>query len=332
MGQQDFRLAGVESLDSARRFPWVIVLIVLIVLSVWLIPYACREKEQEEDVTDRDQAEVASAAGQRSDDGVGNAVASRDSGDDVSGPADQAGIHARVAAGHAAQQADDLQLARRKWLEALALSPPQSLRREIEKALGTATIKLLCTPRRMSEKIDYTIRSGDYLSALARKFGTTKSLLQKSNQITDPNRIRRGDRLRILNEVPFSIHVRKQANDLVLRMNGAFVKRYPVGTGEFGRTPTGTYRIADRIVNPVWWRSDGKAIPYGQEGNVLGTRWMKLEATGETPDSVGYGIHGTWEDESIGKQSSAGCIRMYNADVEEVFMIVPIGTAVEITE
>jgi LysM repeat protein len=223
-------------------------------------------------------------------------------------------------------------LARRKWLEALTLDPPPPLRQEIEEVLGDVSIMLITTPRQMPEKTDYTIRSGDYLSKLAREFGTTKALIQKSNQIDDPNRIRQGDRLRILNKVDFSIHVRKRANDLVLKMNGEFVKRYRVGTGEFGRTPVGTFKIVDRIVEPVWWRPDGKAIPYGEEGNVLGTRWMKIEATGDTPAIVGYGIHGTWDDDSIGKQSSAGCIRMLNADVEELFMIVPLGVVVTITD
>ena len=32
----------------------------------------------------------------------------------------------------------------------------------------------------------------------------------------------------------------------------------------------------------------------------MGTRWMSLSATGDTPKLRGYGIHGTWEPETIG--------------------------------
>lgn len=32
--------------------------------------------------------------------------------------------------------------------------------------------------------------------------------------------------------------------------------------------------------------------------------------SGCTPDVRGYGIHGTWIEESIGKAESAGCLRM----------------------
>jgi lipoprotein-anchoring transpeptidase ErfK/SrfK len=42
------------------------------------------------------------------------------------------------------------------------------------------------------------------------------------------------------------------------------------------------------------------------------------------------GIHGTNAPETIGTSSSAGCIRMHNADVEELFILARQGTEVEI--
>jgi len=60
---------------------------------------------------------------------------------------------------------------------------------------------------------------------------------------------------------------------------------------------------------------------------------MSIKASGSgTPDVKGYGIHGTWDDSSIGKAESAGCIRMRNQDVEQLFVLVPMGTVVTITE
>jgi lipoprotein-anchoring transpeptidase ErfK/SrfK len=85
----------------------------------------------------------------------------------------------------------------------------------------------------------------------------------------------------------------------------------------------------------VWYRPDGKEIPYTGKpdgDNILGTRWMNLRPTGETPRLKGYGIHGTWDNNSIGKAESAGCIRMRNEDVEELFMLVPENTPVVITD
>ena len=43
----------------------------------------------------------------------------------------------------------------------------------------------------------YTIRSGDTLSGIAARFGTTVKRLQELNQISDPNKIYAGNRIRI---------------------------------------------------------------------------------------------------------------------------------------
>jgi lipoprotein-anchoring transpeptidase ErfK/SrfK len=46
----------------------------------------------------------------------------------------------------------------------------------------------------------------------------------------------------------------------------------------------------------------------------------------------GYGIHGSTDPSSIGKQATAGCVRMHNRDVEELYAIVPVGTEVVIED
>jgi peptidoglycan hydrolase-like protein with peptidoglycan-binding domain len=60
--------------------------------------------------------------------------------------------------------------------------------------------------------------------------------------------------------------------------------------------------------------------------NAFGTRWMGLNV----PWGV-YGVHGTNAPFSIGNAASAGCIRMYNRDVELIYGWIPIGTKVVIT-
>ncbi|MDA0991414.1 MAG: L,D-transpeptidase, partial [Verrucomicrobia bacterium] len=120
--------------------------------------------------------------------------------------------------------------------------------------------------------------------------------------------------------------------DLVVYLDGKFFKRYGVGTGKYGKTPLGEFEIYDKITEPVWWRPDGKEIPFGDPLNILGTRWMAIRATGDTPQVRGYGIHGTWDDSSIGKAESAGCIRMRNSEVEELFDLLPYLTPVRIVD
>ena len=46
----------------------------------------------------------------------------------------------------------------------------------------------------------------------------------------------------------------------------------------------------------------------------------------------GYGIHGTAEPEKLGQQVTAGCVRMKNEEVEELYGILPPGTEVTIVD
>jgi len=224
----------------------------------------------------------------------------------------------------AAQQQGDLLKARELGLNVYRQTEAQpSLQRRAEEILNTVNIELVLSPRDMPEKQDYTVRSGDSLAKLAKQFGTTVELLQKSNNIRG-SMIRIGDRLRIFTGA-FSILVDKSDNELLLMMNGDFFKRYRVGTGEFNKTPVGEFTITDRIAQPTWWRPDGREIPYGDPENLLGTHWLALNVRG-------YGIHGTWEPDTIGHQLSAGCVRMLNENVEELFTLVTLGTPVEIRD
>ena len=154
----------------------------------------------------------------------------------------------------------------------------------------------------------------------------------EANGIKDPTRIRPGQRLVFPDHPAFAVRVSKSLNTLELTLGGKFFKKYVVGTGQNAKTPAGTFVVKDKIEHPDWWSDGGKVIPYGDPANVLGTHWLALEATGETPRVSGYGIHGTWDDTTLGRQSSAGCVRMSNADVRELFLFLPRQTPVTIVE
>lgn len=187
--------------------------------------------------------------------------------------------------------------------------------------LGEIDTKILFTASPAPEKVDYTITGGDSLGKLAQKFGTTVELIKKSNNLTR-DLIRVGDRLRLYHG-HFAVNVSKAKNELRLTDDGKFFKRYRVGTGEYSKTPVGEFKITSRLADPPWWRTDGKTIPYGDPENILGTHWLGINVPG-------YGIHGTWDTNSIGKQATAGCIRLLNDDVAELYTILPVGTVVVI--
>jgi len=222
-----------------------------------------------------------------------------------------------------AKNAGELLEARKTALDVWKSSNSVDVKNSAEAILNEVNIELVLSPRMMDEKVEYTVISGDSLEKIAKKFNTTIELIRKSNNIQG-SLIRSGDRLRIF-QGKFSVSVSKSDNDLVLYMNDDFFKRYRVGTGAFNKTPVGDFLINDRIAQPTWWRPDGKAIPYGDPENLLGTHWLSINVKG-------YGLHGTWEPDTIGKQASAGCVRMHNDDIEQLYSLLTIGTPVSIRD
>jgi len=118
-----------------------------------------------------------------------------------------------------------------------------------------------------------------------------------------------------------AIEINLPSGTLSLYKDGNLVKEYPLCLGKQSTpTPTGQYRIIYKAVNP-YWLNKGDVVPPGPQ-NPLGVRWM-----GITSD---IGIHGNNKPESIGTYASAGCIRMFNRDVVEVYNQVTVNTPVNI--
>ena len=222
-------------------------------------------------------------------------------------------------------------LARETFYKVLAASPEASLRAALEEKLGKLNVEMIRLPWPMAEKQDYVVQENDAIKFIARKFGTTVEMIVKGNELKRPDIIRPGQRLKVF-AGKMEMVVSKSRHDLLLSANGRFFKRYRVSTGRYEKTPVGSFSVVERIPEPPWHREDGKVIPFGDKENILGTRWLAIKATGATPEIKGYGIHGTWDDTSIGKSESAGCIRLKNEDVEELFEMVPVGTSVVIEE
>src|SRR6516165_9646423 len=113
--------------------------------------------------------------------------------------------------------------------------------------------------------------------------------------------------------------------------NGKAV-RYPVGVSRAGKQWTGTAYISGKQLRPAWSPpaevnkpSLPNVIAGGSPGNPMGAAAMTLSGGGE------YAIHGTNNPGSIGGFVSYGCIRMYNADVLDLYNRVGWGTTVVVT-
>jgi lipoprotein-anchoring transpeptidase ErfK/SrfK len=192
----------------------------------------------------------------------------------------------------------------------------------IQQKLGELNIAIIRSPAETSQTVLYEIKPGDSLGKLSKKYGTTTQLIKIANGLKS-DVIRTGEKLRIWT-APFNVLVNKSQNVLFLKSGEEVLKIYHVSTGKDNITPVGTFKIASKIEKPVWFKSGGAPIPSESPENELGSRWMGFDADPH------YGIHGTLHPEAIGQQVTAGCVRLKNQDVEELFDILPIGTQVVI--
>lgn len=191
-----------------------------------------------------------------------------------------------------------------------------------QKKFEDINIKLLFSPAITLKTELYEIKPGDTLTKIAKDFKTTIDLLKKSNSLATDNLIP-GKRIKVW-VTPFSILVDKSQNTLILKSDEEIIKTYTVSTGINNSTPVGTFTVVNKLVNPTWYKA-GAAVPAGSPENILGTRWFGLSLSG-------YGIHGTTEPQSLGKQVTQGCVRMANPDVEELYLIVPEGAEVTVVD
>lgn len=152
------------------------------------------------------------------------------------------------------------------------------------------------------------------------------------------------------------IHISIATQKLVLTEHGQVIRDYPVSTAAKGcgcesgsyKTPTGWHRIRLKI-------GDGQAIGAAFSGRRLTGEIYTPERDAAAPgrdwiltrilwlDGLEYGrnkggnvdtlrryvyIHGTPDDGMINPPSSHGCIRMFNADIVDLFARVANNTRV----
>jgi len=207
----------------------------------------------------------------------------------------------------------------KKLVRDLSNSPQVS---KWQEKIWDLNIKLLFSPTITPGSILYEIKPGDSLVKIAKKFNTTVELIKKSNALASDTIIA-GRNLKLWTR-PFSIVIDKSQNILMLKSNDEVFKTYVVSTGKNNSTPVGTFKIVNKLVNPIWYKA-GAVVPSESPDNILGSRWMGFNL-------AGYGIHGTTEPQTLGQQITQGCIRMSNSDVEELFSIMPVGTEVTIVD
>ena len=228
-----------------------------------------------------------------------------------------------VQVGKEALGRDDLVAARTAFSEAIASEQDAAqqtfLRGELTRISGDTILSpRLAAGDPLVER--YVIRSGDVLAKIATANKITPELLASVNGIANKNQIREGQSIKVI-KGPFRAVVRKRAYRIEVYLGDVFVREFNVGLGADDGTPTGEWRVGTKLVNPTYYPPRGGGIVSADDPkNPLGERWIGLVGVGGVAvDQQRYGVHGTNEPDSIGKNLSMGCVRLRNEDVEILY-------------
>lgn len=148
---------------------------------------------------------------------------------------------------------------------------------------------------------------------------------------------------------------------LLLASDGTCLRRYPISTGAngageangSGRTPRGLHRIrakigagqppnavfrARRPTGERWSEAYAATQPPGRDWILTRILWLcgcepGKNRLGQVDTQRRYiYLHGTPDTTPLGHPGSKGCVRMRNADIIELFDLIPAGTPVDIRE
>jgi LysM repeat protein len=179
----------------------------------------------------------------------------------------------------------------------------------------------------------YTVVSGDALVKIAKKreLATDWRLIQRINKMANPNSLRVGQKLKLVRG-PFHAVVRKSDYRLDLFFGPPdepeqwqYVRSWTVGLGEGNGTPVGTFIIkkGSKLENPPWANPrTGQKFDKDDPKNPIGEYWLGFQGVGSSAPLTGYGLHGTIDPASIGKQMSMGCVRMAADDIKAVYELL----------
>lgn len=128
--------------------------------------------------------------------------------------------------------------------------------------------------------------------------------------------------------------VRLDQRRLYLYEDGVIVRDWPVATGAAGyNTPAGTFAVGLKRPAPTWhnpapngWGADMPDVIGPGPNNPLGLRALNWVREDGAETLIRF--HGTSNTRSIGTAASKGCIRLTNADIVELYDLVPTGATI----
>ncbi len=173
----------------------------------------------------------------------------------------------------------------------------------------------------------YVVQQGDLLAKLAPRQRVTYQLLEEVNKI-DARKLGAGRKIKLVRGPLHAIvHKSKFVMDIFAQTatgEPVLVHSFKVGLGESNSTPVGSFVVKNKVPNPGWANPrTGQTFTPDDPKNPIGEFWIGLEGADEASRRhTSYGIHGTIDPESVGRQASMGCVRLRDADIALVYKML----------
>ena len=184
---------------------------------------------------------------------------------------------------------------------------------------------------------------GDTLLKIANDYNIGWHEIMEANPDVNPQGLHSGQRI----VIPSAYILPPYRDGIVINLaelrlyyftrDKKYVYTYPVGLGRREwRTPIVDSSIVSKKKDPTWIAPESiREYVYQQTGKIL------PDYIGPGPENplgsyaiymakAGYLIHGTNQPWSVGKLVSSGCIRLQEADIEELYFAVSMGQKVRI--
>lgn len=206
--------------------------------------------------------------------------------------------------------------------------------RECQKRLNELTEKIILNPRRNHGGFGlpavnfHKVEPGDSLTKIAKQYDVTIGSVCQLNGLDPKGVLLAGKTLKVVRG-SVTLKVDRARLTATLLVDGAYLRRAPVGIGPGEKTPAGRFTIRTKVVKPDWYY-EGKRMPFGDPQNILGTRWLGFDKEENGGLGAGLGLHGTTIPESVPGRESLGCVRLHNEDIEFIYSFLPQGGEVEI--
>jgi L,D-transpeptidase ErfK/SrfK len=114
---------------------------------------------------------------------------------------------------------------------------------------------------------------------------------------------------------------------------GGLVRDRKTGRAWQFATPRGEFTVLTKIDKPAWMKPDWAYVENGEKVPPPGDPVRKVEGElGAFALNIGDGylLHGTKNEEALGRPASHGCIRLGAEPLEKLYKTVPVGTKVYI--